>query len=96
MTSTWRQKQQQKQWTKPLDISYIFQLQTIAERLKKHATEKDDKKLLELAGQIRFIVARVNGEELNVPLSQHWMPEDTQAKIPDPRKQIELPLKRRP
>ena len=85
MASTWRQKQQQKQWTKPLDISYLYQLQTIAEQLKKRAENGNDKELLELAGQIRFIVARVNGEELHVPLSQHQMPEDEQAKIPDPR-----------
>jgi hypothetical protein len=56
-----------------------------AEQMRKRAAESDDKELLEWAGHIRLIVARANGEEVNISLSQHQMPEDAEVKIPDPR-----------
>jgi hypothetical protein len=85
MAGAWRQKHHQKNWTKSLDISFLYQLQTIAEQMRKRAAESDDKELLEWAGHIRLIVARANGEEVNISLSQHQMPEDAEVKIPDPR-----------
>lgn len=71
MTSTWREKHYRKHWTKPVDIAFLYQLQTIAEQMKKRAEQAEDKELEEWANRIRLIVARANGEELNIPLSEH-------------------------
>lgn len=85
MTSHWREQHHKKHWTKSLDISFLYQLETIAAQMMRCAEKTTDKELSAWAGAIRFIVARVNGELANEDLSTHEMPEDTKAKIPDPR-----------
>ncbi len=71
MASTWREQHYRKHWTKPVDVSFLYQLQTIAAEMKKRAVRDDDKKLEEWAAHIRLIVARANGEELNISLAEH-------------------------
>lgn len=71
MASTWRERHYRKHWTKPVDISFLYQLETIAAQMKKRAEKNEDKELAEWASRIRLIVARANGEELNIPLAEH-------------------------
>jgi hypothetical protein len=71
MPSTWKERHYRKHWTKPVDIAFLYQLQTIAGRMKTRADQDNDKELEEWAAQIRLIVARANGEELNIPLTEH-------------------------
>lgn len=71
MAETWRQRHQRQHWTKRIDISFLYQLDTLAAQMKKRAEEQDDKELLEWAQSVRLIVARANGEELNIPLTKH-------------------------
>jgi hypothetical protein len=77
MAETWRERHHREHWTKRIDISLLFQLQTIAERMKKRAEEGADKELLEWAGQIRLILARTNGEINNIELSKFDMQAPT-------------------
>lgn len=67
----WKERYQREHWTKRIDISFLYQLETMAARMKKRAEKKDDKELLDWAYKLRLIVARINGEELNIPLSEH-------------------------
>ena len=71
MTSTWRERHYRKHWTKPVDVSFLYQLQTIAAQMKTRADRDNDKELEEWASRIRLIAARANGEELNIPLAEH-------------------------
>ena len=71
MANTWRERHYRKHWTRPVDIAFLYQLQAIAEQMKKRAEENGDKELEEWAARIRLIVARANGEELNIPLAEH-------------------------
>ena len=67
----WRERYERENWTKRIDISFLYQLDTLAAQMKKRAEENDDKELLEWAQSVRLIVARANGEELNIPLTKH-------------------------
>lgn len=71
MAETWRQRHQRQHWTKRIDISYLYQLEMISGQMKKRAEEQGDKELLEWAQSVRLIVARANGEELNISLTKH-------------------------
>ena len=71
MASTWRERHYRKHWTKPVDVSFFYQLQTIAAQMKTRADRDDDKELEQWAAQIHLIVARANGEELNIKLAEH-------------------------
>lgn len=71
----WRDQHYIKEWTKQVDISYLYQLQAISEEMKKRAKKDADHRLEEWANQIRLIVARANGEEVNIKLAEHEMPE---------------------
>lgn len=71
MAETWRQRHQRQHWTKRIDISFLYQLEAISAQMKERAEKQDDKELLEWAQSVRLIVARANGEELNIPLAKH-------------------------
>jgi hypothetical protein len=71
MTAYWRERHYREHWTKPLDITFLYQLGTIAAQMLKRAEKDGDKELFDWAAQIRLIVARANGEELNIPLAEH-------------------------
>ena len=43
--------------------------------MDKRAKNYNDRRLEEWANQIRLIVARANGEEVNIKLVEHEMPE---------------------
>lgn len=78
-----REKYYKENWTKQVDISFLFQLQMISEEMDKRAKSYNDCRLEEWANQIRLIVARANGEEVNIKLADHAMPETlpTEAEI---------------
>lgn len=67
----WKERYQREHWTKRIDVSFLYQLETISAQMKKRAEQQEDKELFDWASNIRLIVARVNGEELNVPLAEH-------------------------
>lgn len=73
----WRARHEREHWTKRIDISLLYQLDMISAEMKKRAEEAEDKELQQWASSIRLIVARANGEELNIPLTKH------QIKSPD-------------
>lgn len=78
-------KQREKEFTRKVDISFLYQLGTIAAQMAKRAEEEQNKRLFDWASQIRLIVARMNGEETVFDLAAFEMPEDNAAKIPDLR-----------
>lgn len=91
-SNQYREQYYKKEWTKQVDISYLFQLQMISEQMKKRAVKNKDCGLEEWANQIRLIVARASGEEANVRLVEHEMPEV----LPTEEEMITLPPPPRP
>jgi hypothetical protein len=92
----WRERHYKENWTKPVDISYLYQLQMISEEMKKRAKNDEDRRLEEWANQIRLIVARASGEEVNVKLTEYEMPEtlpteDEVISLPPPPRPRRLP-----
>jgi hypothetical protein len=77
MANYWKERHRIKEWTKRIDISFLYQLGTIAAQMMKRAEEDEDKRLFDWAAQIRLIVARANGEELNIPLAEHCINNPT-------------------
>lgn len=67
----WKERYQREHWTKRIDISFLYEMEMISTQMKKRAEKTGDKGLSEWASRLRLIVARVNGEELNIPLSEH-------------------------
>ncbi len=91
-STQWREKYYKENWTKQVDISLLFQLQIISEDMKKRVKRRPDYQLEEWANQIRLIVARANGEEVNIKLIEHEMPEV----LPTEEEMITLPPPPRP
>lgn len=97
-SSHYRELYYKKEWTKQVDISFLYQLQVISEEMKKRAKKDEDRRLEEWANQIRLIVARANGEEVNVKLAEYQMPEtlptvDEMLTLPPPPRPRRLPNK---
>ncbi len=68
----------------------------ISEEMKKRAKNDEDRRLEEWADQIRLIVARANGEEVDIKLIEHEMPEvlpteDEMITLPPPPRPRRLP-----
>jgi len=83
--SYWREQHYIKEWTKQVDILFLYQLQTISEEMKRRALNQEDRQLAQWASQIRLIVANANGEQVNVQLAKHQMPvAESQDVIPIP------------
>ena len=89
LKSKWRERYYQEEWTLRVDISILSQLETEAanfqERLAKVTDENMRQQLRHLADRFTYLTAIAAGKNSDFDLSAVAMPEDAEAKIPDPR-----------
>jgi hypothetical protein len=63
-----------KEWTKSIDLSLLYQLGQLSQRLKAKAKAAEDESLLREAELLGLIVARVNGGVANLDLTALHLP----------------------
>lgn len=70
----WKERHHKKEWTKSIDLSLLYQLGQIAERLTARAKADEDEALLREAEQLGLIVARINGDVASLDLAAIHLP----------------------
>ena len=89
MKSKWREQYYQEEWTKRVDISILSQLETEAANFQQRMTNVTDddmkRQFQHLADRFTYLTAIAAGKNSDFDLSAVAMPEDAEAKIPDPR-----------
>jgi len=71
----YREQYYKKEWTRRIDITLLYQLQTLSEEMRRRATRQQDRELEKWADQIRLMLASVNGEVTNIRLDDKQLPD---------------------
>lgn len=74
-SNQYRERYYKKEWTKQVDISFLYQLQMLSEEMKRRAAKEQDHELERWSSQIRLMLATINGEVTNIRLDDKQLPD---------------------
>ncbi len=88
MKGSWRKAYQKQEWSKQVDISTLYQMETATAHIRAIAEQEQIQPILEQVSLLERALATAQGKVTHVDLAAAQMPEDESAKIPDPRLDI--------